>query len=265
MRLLHLGIAIITVGLLTTEHVRVVGDVDRMNTVFKVTYQLWVWVGLLIPMLIYGLLQQRRYLFALGSVVLLATGLLFPFQAIPARYDDNHSGDYTLDGSRFMDVMTLEQNGWRLHTARDAALARYMRANLPGTPTIAEFYQREYWWNSRISVLTGFPSVIGWANHMRQQYSHLHPEIEQRQNDIRLLYSATDAATILNILRRYQIDYVVVGELERSMMPPRTLDLFYQLRDTGQLTLVYDALFTELFRVEHAQLEDGNRLVSQRE
>ena len=45
LRYIHLGVALIFGVLLGLEYIVVIGDVGRMNTVFKISFQLWMWAG----------------------------------------------------------------------------------------------------------------------------------------------------------------------------------------------------------------------------
>lgn len=246
----HFGIALIALLFFAMEYIVVKNDVGRMNTVFKTSFQIWLWLGLLLPVLIYHLLEKRLRWQAGTCLLLMGVGLLYPIKSIPARHVDSQTGNYTLDGNQFMQAMTLYNGDNPLVLARDAALTRWMRDRIDGFPIIAEYYEREYWWNSRISVQTGLPSVVGWANHMRQQYSHQLPEVEQRVADIRILYTTNDIQEVRRILRDYGVQYVVMGELEQSAMTPEAKAIFAQMIEDGELRVVYDYAFTRLLKVE---------------
>jgi uncharacterized membrane protein len=83
-----------------------------------------------------------------------------------------------------------------------------------GTPVIAEASIGPYRCNgSRISSATGLPTIIGWERHQQQQR---YPEtLPQRVADVRTLYTSADTEVKTSILRRYNVEYVVVGDLER--------------------------------------------------
>ena len=89
MRYIHLGVALIFGVLLALEYVVVSGDVGRMNTVFKISFQLWIWVGAADPA---GALLDAAPPPSGGHALMLllvGAGLLYPVFAIPARYDEN--------------------------------------------------------------------------------------------------------------------------------------------------------------------------------
>jgi len=247
----HGMIAVIFGVLLLLEYVVIKGDVGRQNTVFKVTYQLWLWLGLLLPILLHDLWTwNKARLQVYMSVGLLGLGLLYPLRALPARHADNQTGNLTLDGSQFMQTMTLYADGDPITVARDAALVRWLRQNVQGFPVIAEWYEREYWWNSRIAAQTGLPSVVGWATHMRQQYTHQNAEVEQRLGDIRTLYTTSDPDELRQIINRYGVAYVIFGGLEQSATPPETAALFAAMVQNGEWEVVYDHMLTQVFRVK---------------
>ena len=177
LRYVHLGVALIFGLLLAIEYVVVIGDVGRMNTVFKISFQLWMWVGLLIPVIFYWMLRNRRYAVVILTLVLIAIGVLFPIYAIPARYSENPEQQLTFDGDRFHSFLNLPEgqiNG-------DFDIIYYLRAHVEGFPILAEWYQSEYLWNNRFSIQTGLPDIVGWGNHMRQQYGGLlAPVVDQR-------------------------------------------------------------------------------------
>jgi YYY domain-containing protein len=98
--------------------------------------------------------------------------------------------------------------------AGDLAAIEWLTANVDGTPVIAEASIGPYRCNgSRISAATGLPTIIGWERHQQQQR---YPDtLPARVADVRTLYTSENVAEKADILRRYNVEYVVVGELER--------------------------------------------------
>jgi YYY domain-containing protein len=235
-RPVHLGVALVFAGLLAIEYVVVIGDVGRMNTVFKVSFQLWLWLGVLIPVMLYRMIRSGYYLQAALSLFLIGLGLLYPVEAIPARQLESTQPNLTLAGERFMNSLPVRDGAT---AAQDAEMIRYLRANVDGFPVLLEWYTREYDWNNRISVQTGLPAVTGWANHMRQQYASLHLEIDARINDVRLFYTSGNIEEMRRILRDYAVRYIVFGDLERMNSVPDTERLLQQLMAEGVLRPAY--------------------------
>jgi YYY domain-containing protein len=236
MRPVHFGVALVFAGLLAIEYVVVIGDVGRMNTVFKVSFQLWLWLGVLIPVILYRMIRSGYYLQTALALLLIGFGLLYPVQAIPARQVESTQPNLTLDGGRFMNSLPIRDGAT---AAQDAELIRYLRGSVEGFPVILEWYTREYDWNNRISVQTSLPAVTGWANHMRQQYASLHPEIDGRINDVRLFYTSGNIEEMRRVLRDYGVRYVVFGDLERMNSVPDTEPNLRRLLDEGVLMAAY--------------------------
>lgn len=251
-RFVHAAIAVCVGVLLLIEYVVVRNDVGRMNTVFKFSFQLWVWFALIVPIIIYRLFEKGNRVAGVLALGLVALGLLYPLGAIPARYTANASGGLTLDGNRFLQTLVIaaREDMPRTFTAdEDSALIYFMRQELRGFPIIAEWYTAEYQWNSRISVQTGLSSVVGWANHMRQQYSRMVPLVTERIADMQQLYRSENPTEIANLIEKYQIDYIVVGQLELGYGSPITFALLDQMAQAGTLEVAYRVGETVLYRV----------------
>ncbi len=246
LRFIHLGVALIFGVLLGLEYVVVSGDTGRMNTVFKVSFQLWMWVGLLIPLILLWTLRQRRYLAASVMILLVAAGLLFPFFAIPARFQTGVSQQITLDGNRFFANLNPEEGS----VVDDQAIIDYLRGHAEGFPVLAEWYQTEYNWNSRISVQTGLPDIVGWGNHMRQQYGdQLAPMVDQRINDMQSIFTSDDVDTIRSMIKQYHVSYIIYGVLEHAHATPGTDSLLETMVEDGELRQIYISGNSSIFEV----------------
>ncbi len=105
-------------------------------------------------------------------------------------------------------------DGGTISFAEDRAAIDWFNEQIDGSPVIAEASIGPYRCNgSRISIATGLPTIIGWERHETQQ--RYLDGLSERVADVRRLYTSTDPALKLEILRRYDVRYVVVGQLER--------------------------------------------------
>jgi uncharacterized membrane protein len=66
----------------------------------------------------------------------------------------------------------------------------------------------------RISIYTGLPTVLGWPGHEGQWRDQALQG--SREQDIETLYTSNDWIAAQDIINRYNIRYIVVGNLERS-------------------------------------------------
>jgi uncharacterized membrane protein len=107
-----------------------------------------------------------------------------------------------------------EADDARIRFAEDRAVIDWFNREVPGSPVVAEASIGPYRCNgSRISIGTGLPTIIGWERHLEQQRPG--DDLAGRVEDVGRLYRSADPREKERILRRYDVDYVVVGELER--------------------------------------------------
>jgi uncharacterized membrane protein len=110
--------------------------------------------------------------------------------------------------------------------ADDVAAIQWLNDQVSGQPVILEAAGSSYSDAARISTFTGLPTVLGWETHewlwrtssaMPDAYGTL---VSPRQADIRTFYTTTDPQERREQIERYQIAYIVVGQLERNAYGP---------------------------------------------
>ena len=110
---------------------------------------------------------------------------------------------YTLDSSAHLDRENPE----------DAAAIRYLQSAPLGV--VAEAIGGSYSYDARISTHTGLPTVLGWPWHEYQWRGDWSAH-GTREADIKTLYEIPNWEAAQAIIDRYQIRYIVVGNLERT-------------------------------------------------
>jgi uncharacterized membrane protein len=199
--------------------------------------------------------------FGVLALGVLALGLAYPAAATPARFDrdmPSSPSGLSLDGYSWMqggDITTA--TGQIITFSDDLAVIRWFNAHVHGTPTILEAAIGPYRGNgSRISSATGLPTVLGWDHHQTQQ--RYAADVARRMLDVRALYNETDTSAKLAELRRYNVRYVVVGDVERYWSTdddPRPyasadgLAAFDELVGHG-LTVAFESGATRVYRVD---------------
>jgi YYY domain-containing protein len=193
---------------------------DRMNTVFKYYLEAW----LLLACAAGGILPLSWHALRRGGapwrVAVVAAGCAGLFTAA--------SGAVALIRSPFVpsDVPTLDGMEYLEHVRPDELAAyRWLDRQVTGVPVILEAHGDSYGEFSRVSMNTGLPTVLGWEYHLFQQ-ARSRSEIEERRADVRTLYSTTDWTLAEQLMRKYHVDLVFVGALERRTYPPAGLDKF---------------------------------------
>jgi len=183
----------------------------RMNTVFKFYYQAWVLLGISSAFAIYylGPWTKGRHkvpaaLWVAGFVPLLLAGLAYPVFATYGK-TNGFVGTPTLDG-----IAHLEMG-----QGDDLAAIRWLRANVEGAPVILEATGGSYTYYGRVSAYTGLPTLLGWGGH-ELQWRGNYQEPGLREPVIETLYTSPDVERTRTLLDEYDIEYVYVGELEKS-------------------------------------------------
>jgi uncharacterized membrane protein len=95
----------------------------------------------------------------------------------------------------------------------EAAAIRWLETAPDGV--VAEAIGGSYSGYARVSTLTGQPTLLGWPGH-ESQWRGGSEEQGSRQGDIETLYATSDWITAREIIARYNIRYVFVGNLERG-------------------------------------------------
>ena len=249
---------------LFVEFFVVENTVGRMNTVFKFYMQVWlilsvvggvtaVWAW---PSIQKKEITRKAWLAVLG--VLVAAAALYPILATKAKWDVRLSKEapITLDGMAFMPYANYtESTGGNVPLSFDYEALKWMQQNIPGSPVIAEGYSDNYYRSAtnRVAMYTGLPGIIGWSGHQRQQRAILPGNfIDQRIQDVHALYNTTSVVEAQNILTRYDVSYVYVGQLEWVLYSPPGLNKFDQMVEMGLLEEVYRNAGTSIYKVLEA-------------
>jgi uncharacterized membrane protein len=123
---------------------------------------------------------------------------------VPVRF-------YTLNGTAFLPELPQARE--------DAQVVAWLNKNVKGMATILEAHGDAYREFTRISMNTGIPTVLGWEHHIKQRGLTEQALIE-RKKAIRAIYSSDDFALTKDLLVKYKIDYIIIGQLERTNNRP---------------------------------------------
>ena len=224
---------------LVVELLVLVGDIGRMNTVFKLYLQAWTLLSLSAAAALYWLWPEInlnwtprwRSTWQVVFALLIGSALLFPLVAGADKIRDRMSNQapHTLDGMAYMEYGSFYENGVNIEFDEDYRAIRWMQENVTGSPVIVEGRVGEYHWGNRFTVYTGLPNVLGWNWHQSQQRAGAtQPWVGQRLNDVMLFYTTVERSETENFLERYNASYIIVGQLERAAHPGPGLDKFDQ-------------------------------------
>jgi len=186
---------------------------DRMNTVFKLYFQAWLFLALATAATAVLAIRNTKPIqskLAVFTVVLMAM-LTLPYTPISARdWTDSFATRYGLDGGAYIE-----------RAAPDDYLAiQWLNDNLEPDSTLVEGPGCSYQSvggvpMNRISAFTGIPTIVGWEGHQRQwrrgQVDLIGSELTQRQELANQWLDGTAPEPSIAL----EPEYVVLGHQER--------------------------------------------------
>ena len=238
---------------------RVEGDVDRMNSVFKLYLQAWVLLASASAYLLWYMLDTRlerlprltrRLWIAAAAALVVSTGIYTVLGAndrLGYRFD-GEAVPLTLNGEAYVEDAVFEDIPGPIDLEADFEGITWLRENVQGTPVVLEAVTPFYRWGGRVSVYTGLPSMLGWKWHQEQQRWDYRWAVEQRNYEVDFIYKSPDAAEALRLLRTYNVRYVYLGQVERLYYPHEGLAKF-ENELAEHLLPVFDNGKTTVYRV----------------
>ena len=100
----------------------------------------------------------------------------------------------------------------------DAAAIDWLLKNAPMGSVLLEASGDPYSEFARMSAHTGIPTVLGWANHeglWRARVGAEDPEVAERLAAVKLFYTTPDARVAWQVVQKYGVTHVVLGDMER--------------------------------------------------
>ena len=243
---------------LIVEFVVLSGDIGRMNTVFKFYLQVWVLFAVSSAAALGWILAEfhewgriGKSVFQVVGSLLLAGAVLFTFTASMDKIRDRMAPNvpFTFDSITYMQYSTYWDQS-NMNLSQDYRAIRWMQDNVKGSPVIVEANTVEYRWGTRFTIYTGLPGVVGWSWHQRQQRA-LYPGdwVTGRIQEISDFYNTRNIASARAFLTKYDVKYIVLGQLERNLYSPSGMAKFEQgngnmwktvYSDSG--TIIYEVL-----------------------
>ena len=259
MPLLLLGMALaISIGV---DIVRIEGDIGRMNTLFKYYLEVWILLALASAYMLWHLADQRHFqvrpewtkvTWAGALLALIGCSLIYTVMGTQARlaYRFDTSIQMTLDGTAYMEKAVYTREGGALELKWDLEAVRWLQDNVRGSPVVLEAHSRQYDWSGRIASYTGLPTILGWPWHQTQQRWEYQHTIGDRAADVRRMYETTNVAELETMLQRYNVEYIVVGELERLYYGEAGIAKFESMADEGVIKPVFSNQGITIYRTD---------------
>jgi YYY domain-containing protein len=235
---------------LMVELIVVSGDIGRMNTVFKFYFHAWTFFAvssgaalgwLVTSMPKWSLNTRTVWQILLGFLVFSAA--LYPLLGSTAKIMDRMevTAPHTLDGMTYMRYATYADEGATMDLSQDYNAIRWMQENIVGSPVLVEANLVEYHWGTRFSSYTGLPEVVGWNWHERQKRTATPQDwVYERVDAVHEFYQTEDLQWVREFLQKYEISYIIFGQLEQARYPGPGLDKF-----TAQDGILWHEIFRD--------------------
>ncbi len=177
----------------------------RANTMFKLVYQSFIMLSLSTGYIMIRLGKNKLIL--LFAIISFAIVMIYPYLAVPSYYENlrTYKG---LDGTAYLKTIYLD----------DYQAILWLNKNIKGQPVILEAQGDSYTDYARISANTGLPTVLGWLVHewlWRGSYDVPSPRISEVQN----LYETKNIDLTKELIKKYNIGLVFIGDLELQKYP----------------------------------------------
>jgi uncharacterized membrane protein len=195
-----------------------------MNTLFKFYFQAWVVWSLAGAFGLWWMLRFGSKWLRLAAILFGGLPLVLGLVFLPAGLASKTAGwsmAPNLDGMRY----------FAQQYPHDSAAIQWLQANAPAGSVILEGSRGAYWVegrSGRISMATGLPTYLGWANHERQWRGPYFEKVANREDFIRIIYRARDWKNVGRLLEDYQVEYVLFSDLERDWYEPTNEEAFRQ-------------------------------------
>jgi YYY domain-containing protein len=229
------------------------GDIGRMNTIFKFYLQAWTLLavsgGAAFAWLltdIHAWLPRWRNSWQVILMVLVTGAALYTVTATTDKVSDRMApqAPHTLDSMTYMDYAEF----WDTRTmdlSQDYRAIRWMQENVEGSPVIVEANCPEYRWCTRFTIYTGLPGVVGWNWHQRQQRALGPPTlVTDRVDAIGQFYNTTNIGFAQAFLAKYNVRYIIVGQVEQIYYEEAGLRKFEQYDGILWKSVYHDAQTT---------------------
>ena len=265
-----MGFVVLVIGtalmlVIGLDIVRVQGDIDRMNSVFKFYVQVWVLLAVASAYLLWRLASMRRAtvplwgrwtkIWVASAVVLVVSSAVYPLLGTQARIKMRFEAlPATLDGMAYMqDAVYHDVNG-EIDLASDYEGIRWLQDNVEGSPMILEGLTPNYRWGGRVSIYTGLPAIVGWQWHQEQQRWGYRGAVGARAREVDEIFRTTSPEVALSLLDKYAVRYLYIGQLEHLYYPTEGLEKFGSGLD-GRLKIVWQNDEVAIYELRESALD----------
>jgi len=221
------------------------GDFARFVTVVHFYLQIWVLFALAAAYAVYWVLSNARsrlkYVWAILLFLLVLASLIQPIGLVSEWTSETH--DYfginrgTLDGLAYV----------KTTAPGDYEAINWINENIEGSHVILEARGSAYQFTSIVSTMTGLPTVIGWMNPHEVMWWGNWDKVSGRDREVDSIYNNPDSEQALSVLRKYKVEYIYIGGIEKQRYPVESLQKFAS--DSERYKPIYEKDGVTIYRV----------------
>ena len=198
---------------------------NRMNTIFKLYYQVWILLGLVVSYIFYYFWftnNNKSFLIRFLNKIIFSIFLIFSIISlyyVPAAIDSKI--DFDTSSFSFNGIEYLDQNEFNA--------INFMISDSDSSDVLLEAVG-EWFDMGLISRSTGIPNIINWPGHQLQWRNNSN-EIFLRENHVKEIYQTQDINQTKTLISNYNIKYIYVSDRERKKYGQTGLekfDLFFE-------------------------------------
>ena len=209
--------------------------IDRPNTIFKFYIGMWFFISIasILSLSEFFEFKPFRLFYALMFVICFSSSVISYYYMSKHSHIGDEKVKYTLNGIEFLKKRYIDRYN----------VVSYINSHIYGTPILMENFGPSYHTNTSIPYqkYTGLPIIHGWDHHIFQRGT-TRENMAMKKKDIKKFYKTYDKEIIKNIIDKYDIDLVVVGEKELEsydILKKSTPNKFEEFSDI--FTLLYSS------------------------
>ena len=221
-------VGICAIGLIIVPEIFYVVDIYfdgpvRFNTIFKFTYQSFVLFSICYGYILVKLCSDDdRWIKGIGKTltILFLLTCCYGYTGAKEWFGDITHKDYykSLDAREFLERSHLDYLD--VTTLDNAQVVKYINKNVSKDAVVLEAGGESFSSDNQISTFTGRATLLGWNAHewlWRSENSNFdHPNILiEREAAIDVLYHENDLEKVTKLIKKYNINYIVIGQTER--------------------------------------------------
>lgn len=228
----------------------------RMNTVLKIYLEIWIFLAIASSNALFFIMRdssilsgfRKRFSKTKAVWVIMLISLIIASVISPLAMSLTLSGGKetlygktpsfdTLNGLDYL----FNEYPW------DLIAIDWIDKNIDGSHTMVEASGDAFTYSSRVSSLTGLSTVIGWRSH-EQMWRGIWSGVGTRQDDTDHIFNSKCNEETLELLEKYDVEYIYIGELEREKYSKAGLQKFEV--HTESYELVYENSGVSIYSVK---------------